>query len=470
MIENLQEIYGIERERDLDRLGSFFLFWGGGGGGDMLWYKPFCLLLVCWSSCTKCTVQYTTLTITYDVIYTTAFFFFCTFSWFVHFFSFISSLFSFIIIFFGGGGGFFLGLFAQLFLACFSWEYEIVYSEKRGNGWTLRRYTFSSYTLRWYCAHSTHMKSAAAGKRSAKHICWRGVPVARTGSDCNHVLTPFGARPRSVSLRKDVSSRPRKGRQTLPPFLVTGASLGHFYGQDEEERKRRSRRNRNAQPRQDEPQLRRSWDTAEMPGHASRGRVFHSCFICFIRLSFVFHSFHLFHSCFIRAICVIPKGVRLGENLRHGRGKEGKERGKERGKSPGSNLATVSPAQRTCNRCVFRRKVGGFKLVQVHVIFPFYFFSLFSFFLPLFFFLYFFMPFCFSWFFLLFFCHFSFFFFFSFQFPFIFLCLFLVLFNILLFFFLEVFLLISFFFRLSCFHFPCVFHFVFLCLSLCFLI
>ena len=30
---------------------------------------------------------------------------------------------------------------------------------------------------------------------------------------------------------------------------------------------------------------------------------------------------------------------RLGENLRHGRGKEGKERGKERGKSPGSNLA-----------------------------------------------------------------------------------------------------------------------------------
>ena len=49
---------------------------GGGGGENMFWYKPFCLLLVCWSSCTKCTVQCTTLTITHDVIYTTAFFFF----------------------------------------------------------------------------------------------------------------------------------------------------------------------------------------------------------------------------------------------------------------------------------------------------------------------------------------------------------------------------------------------------------
>ena len=56
---------------------------------------------------------------------------------------------------------------------------------------TLRRYTFSSYTLGWYCTHSTHMKSAAAGKRYAKHICWRGTPVARTGSDYNQVLTPL---------------------------------------------------------------------------------------------------------------------------------------------------------------------------------------------------------------------------------------------------------------------------------------
>ena len=45
--------------------------------------------------------------------------------------------------------------------------------------------------------------------------------------------------------------------------------------------------------------------------------VFHSSFFrvsvvflsCFIRLSFVFHSFHWFHSCFIRAISVIPNGM-----------------------------------------------------------------------------------------------------------------------------------------------------------------
>ena len=41
MIENLQEIYGIERERDLDRLGSFFLFWGGGGGGGHVVIQAF---------------------------------------------------------------------------------------------------------------------------------------------------------------------------------------------------------------------------------------------------------------------------------------------------------------------------------------------------------------------------------------------------------------------------------------------
>ena len=52
--------------------------------------------------------------------------------------------------------------------------------------------------------------------------------MARAGSDCHDVLTLFGYRPRTLSLRKGVSSWPRKRRQILPPLLVTGASLGHF--------------------------------------------------------------------------------------------------------------------------------------------------------------------------------------------------------------------------------------------------
>ena len=91
--------------------------------------------------------------------------------------------------------------------------------------------TFCWHTRRRYCTHSTYSQEIASGRwkvGGTKYVCWCGVPVARAGSDCHDVLTLFGYRPRTLSLRKGVSSWPRKRRQILPPLLVTGASLGHF--------------------------------------------------------------------------------------------------------------------------------------------------------------------------------------------------------------------------------------------------
>ena len=135
----------------------------------------------------------------------------------------------------------------------------------------------------------------------------------------------------------------------------------------------------------------RSWDASG--DRASR--AFHSCFICFIRLSFVFHSFHWFHSCFIRAISVIPKAQRLGENLRHGRGKEGKERGKERGKSPGSNFARKAHSNprrnaRATDAFYGVKQAGSSSSKSMSFFFSIFSFFLFSFFFLCFFFLHFF--------------------------------------------------------------------------------
>ena len=114
----------------------------------------------------------------------------------------------------------------------------------------------------------------------------------------------------------------------------------------------------------------------------------------------MFHSFHWFHSCFIRAISVIPKVQRLGENLRHGRGKEGKERGKERGKSPGSNFARKALSNprrnaRATDAFYDVKQAGSSSSKAMSFFFHFFLFLVFFFSSFVFFFLYFFLLFCF---------------------------------------------------------------------------
>ena len=121
-----------------------------------------------------------------------------------------------------------------------------------------------------------------------------------------------------------------------------GQPVAFLHSQDGEEREVGDRQWKSRHP----SQLRRR-DECCAPAADRHGTslVFHSCFTLVhspsrLRLSFVFHSFHWFHSCFILARARSGSHTGLGENLRHGRGKEGKERGnlKRGGGEPGLQL------------------------------------------------------------------------------------------------------------------------------------
>ena len=176
-----------------------------------------------------------------------------------------------------------------------------------------------------------------------------------------------------------------------------GQPWAFLQSHDEEEREVGNRQWKSKHPSQLRHRDERPVPAAETPAVIVLAACFIHHFIkfCFIRLSFVFHSFHLFHSCFIRAISVIPKAQRLGENLRHGRGKEGKERGKERGKSPGSNFARKALSNprrnaRATDAFYDVKQAGSSSSKSMSFFFHFFPFPCFLFFFPLFFFLYFF--------------------------------------------------------------------------------
>ena len=385
MIENLQEIYGIERERDLDRLGSFFLFWGGGGGGDMLWYKPFCLLLVCWSSCTKCTVQYTTLTITYDVIYTTAFFFFCTFSWFVHFFSFISSLFSFIIIFFGGGEGSFLVCLRSSSLLAFHENTKSCTRKREEMG----GHSGGTRSVRTHLGDTVHIRLTWNPQRQVRGLpntsagaefLWRGqVLIATT---CWHHLEPgLGACPCGRTSLPDLAKDDRRCRHSW--------SLGPVLGIFTDKMKRKENDDRGEIETRSHAKTSRSWDAAETP---QRCQDTLAAAACFIHVSFVSFAFL---SCFIRFICFIH--VSFGRSVSSRRvwgwgkifamegGKRGKKGGKRGGKVPAPIWPPYPRRSARATGAFSDEKLAGSSSSKSMLFFPFISFPCFLFFFLCFF-------------------------------------------------------------------------------------
>ena len=174
-----------------------------------------------------------------------------------------------------------------------------------------------------------------------------------------------------------------------------GQPRAFLQSKDEEEREVGNRQWKSKHPSQLRHRDERPVPAAETPAVIMLATRFIHVSFCFIRPSFVFHSFHWFQSCFIRAISVIPKGLRLGENLRHGRGKEGKERGKERGESPGSNFARKALSNprrnaRATDAFYDVKQAGSSSSKSMSFFFPFFPFPCFLFFFLCFFFLYFF--------------------------------------------------------------------------------
>ena len=88
-----------------------------------------------------------------------------------------------------------------------------------------------------------------------------------------------------------------------------GQPRAFLQSKDEEEREVGNRQWKSKHPSQLRHRDERPVPAAETPAVIMLATRFIHVSFCFIRPSFVFHSFHWFQSCFIRAISVIPKGL-----------------------------------------------------------------------------------------------------------------------------------------------------------------
>ena len=181
----------------------------------------------------------------------------------------------------------------------------------------------------------THKKSPVVGGRSevTKYVCWCGVPVA-TGevliaTTCGHYLdTGLALCPCGKESLPGLANDDKFCRHSWSP----GPALGIFA-----KSRWTGKRSRESTvkiktsiavttPRRASSS--RSWDASG--DRASR--VFHSCFICFIRfIGFI-------HVSFGRSVSS-RRARGWGKIFAMEGGKRGKKGGKERGKSPGSNFA-----------------------------------------------------------------------------------------------------------------------------------